>query len=130
MIFMKKFIFLVLIFFSPLAKSADWVLLSNDELSSTFLDVHSVKRTSSKQVQFQIKLIFRSQRDMMGLLHNAASTNYKISCKSGLILFRQKFLLNDDEIVWTHPASDKKQKVELELSDEVLKKVCRLDDLS
>ena len=130
MIFMKKFIFLVLIFFSPWAKSADWVLLSNDELSSTFLDVHSVKRTSSKQVQFQIKLIFRSQRDMMRLLHPPASTNYKISCKCGLILFRQKFLLNDDEIVWTHPASDKKQKVELELSDEVLKKVCRLDDLS
>ena len=121
---MKKLIFLVLIIFSPLAKSADWVLLSNDELSSTFLDVHSLKRTSSKQVQFQIKMVFRSQRDMMGLLHNAASTNYKVSCQSGLIVFRQKFLLNDDEIVWTHPASNQKQKVALELSDEVLRKVC------
>lgn len=111
-------------FFSVLAKGDDWILLSSDELSSTFLDASSVKRTSSKQVQFQVKLIFRYPRDMMGLQHNAASTKYTVSCKSGLIFFRQKFLLNDDEIVWTFPASNKKQKAELELSDEVLGKVC------
>jgi hypothetical protein len=53
--------------------------------------------------------------------------NYKISCQLGLILFQQKFLLNDDEIVWTHPASNKKQKVTLELSDEVVGKICQTD---
>lgn len=121
---MKKIVFLVLMFFSALAKGDDWVLLSSDQLSSTFLDGLSVKRTSSQQAQFQIKLVFRYPRDMMGLQHNAASTKYTVSCKSGLILFRQKFLLNDDEIVWTFPASNEKQKAKLELPDEVLDKVC------
>jgi hypothetical protein len=64
---------------------------------------------------------------MMGLQHNAALVNYKISCQLGLILFQQKFLLNDDEIVWTHPASNKKQKLTLELSDEVVGKICQTD---
>lgn len=121
---MKKIIFFVLICLSALVKGDDRILLSSDELSSTFLDTSSVKRQSSNQVQFQAKVIFRSQRDMMGLKHNAASTTYTVSCKSGLILSRQKFLLNDGEIVWTFPASDKKQKIELELSDEALEKVC------
>lgn len=121
---MKKLIFLGLLFFSALAKSEDWLQLSSDELSSTFLDASSVKRASPKQVQFQIKRVFRSPRDMMGLQHNAAFTKYTVSCQSGLILLRQKFLLNDDEIVWTFPASNEKQKVKLELSDAVIDKVC------
>lgn len=121
---MKKLIFLGLLFFSALAKSEDWIPLSSDELSSTFIHVSSVQRASPKQVQFQIKQVFRSARDMMGLQHNAASTNYTISCQSGLVLLQQKFLLNDDDIVWTFPASNNKQKAKLELSDEVLDKVC------
>ncbi len=114
----------MLMFSSAFARSDDWVLLSSDELSNTFFNASSVKRSSSKQVQFQTKVIYRSQRDMMGLQHTAALTNYTASCQSGQILFRQKFLLNDDEIVWTFPASDKKQKITMELSDEVLGKVC------
>ena len=124
---MKKILFAVLLCLSFSAKGDDWVLLSSDELSKTFLDTSSIKRTSSKQIDFQIKQVFSSQRDMMGLQHNAARINYKISCQLGLILFQQKFLLNDDEIVWTHPASDKKQKATLELSDEVIGKICRSD---
>ena len=124
---MKKILTLVLLFLSLSAKGDDWVFVSSDELSKTFLDASSIKRTSSQQENFQIKHVFFSQRDMMGLQHNAAVTNYKISCQLGLILFQQKFLLNDDEIVWTHPASDKKQKATLELSDEVIGKICRSD---
>jgi hypothetical protein len=124
---MKKILFAALLCLSFSAKGDDWVLLSSDELSKTFLDTSSIKRTSSKQIDFQIKQVFSSQRDMMGLQHNAARINYKISCQLGLILFQQKFLLNDDEIVWTHPASDKKQKATLELSDEVIGKICRSD---
>ena len=124
---MKKILTLVLLFLSLSAKGDDWVFVSSDELSRTFLDASSIKRTSSKQIDFQIKQVFNSQRDMMGLQHNAAVTNYKISCQLGLILFQQKFLLNDDEIVWTHPASNKKQKAALELSDEVVGKICRTE---
>ena len=124
---MKKILFAAFLFLSLSAEANDWVLLSSDELSKTFLDTSSIKRSSSKQINFQTKQVFRSQRDMMGLQHNAAVTNYKISCQLGLILFQQKFLLNDDEIVWTHPASNKKQKLTLELSDEVVGKICRTE---
>ncbi len=124
---MKKILSTALLCISFSAQANDWVLLSSDELSKTFLDTSSIKRTSSKQIDFQIKQVFRSQRDMMGLQHNAALMNYKISCQLGLILFQQKFLLNDDEIVWTHPASNKKQKATLELSDEVVGKICQAD---
>ncbi len=124
---MKKILFAALLCLSLSAKGDDWVLLSSDELSKTFLDTSSIKRTASKQIDFQIKQVFNSQRDMMGLQHNAALMKYKISCQLGLILFQQKFLLNDDEIVWTHPTSDKKQKATLELSDEVVGKICRTE---
>jgi hypothetical protein len=124
---MKKILFTALLCLSFSAQANDLVLLSSDELSKTFLDTSSIKRTFSKQIDFQTKQVFRSQRDMMGLQHNAAVTNYKISCQLGLILFQQKFLLNDDEIVWTHPASNKKQKLTLELSDEVVGKICRTE---
>ena len=124
---MKKILTLVLLFLSLSAKGDDWVFVSSDELSKTFLDASSIKRTSSKQENFQIKHVFLSQRDMMGLQHTAALIKYRISCHRELILFQQKFLLNGDEIVWTFPASEKKQNVTLELSDEVLKKVCRAD---
>jgi hypothetical protein len=124
---MKKILFAAFLCLSFSAKGNDLVLLSSDELSKTFLDTSSIKRTSSKQIDFQIKQVFRSQRDMMGLQHNAAVINYKISCQLGLIFFQQKFLLNDDEVVWTHPASNKKQKAALELSDEVVGKICRTE---
>jgi hypothetical protein len=124
---MKKIFFAALLCLSLSAKGDDWVLLSSDELSKTFLDTSSIKRTASKQIDFQIKQVFNSQRDMMGLQHNAALMKYKMSCQLGLILFQQKFLLNDDEIVWTHPASDKKQKATSELSDEVVGKICRTE---
>ena len=124
---MKKILFAAILCLSFSAKANDWVLLSSDELSKTFLDTSSIKRSSSKQIDFQIRQVFSSQRDMMGLQHNAAVTNYKISCQLGLILFQQKFLLNDDEVVWTHPASNKKQKLRLELSDEVVGKICRTE---
>jgi hypothetical protein len=124
---MKKILFTALLCLSFSAQAKDWVLLSSDELSKTFLDTSSIKRSSSKQIDFQIKQVFNSQRDMMGLQHNAALMKYKISCQLGLILFQQKFLLNDDEVVWTHPASINKQKAALELSDEVVGKICRTE---
>jgi hypothetical protein len=124
---MKKILFTALLCLPFSAQANDLVLLSSDELSKTFLDTSSIKRSSSKQIDFQIKQVFNSQRDMMGLQHNAVVINYKISCQLGLILFQQKFLLNDDEVVWTHPASNKKQKAALELSDEVVGKICRTE---
>ena len=124
---MKKILFVVFLCLSFSAKGNGLVLLSSDELSKTFLDTSSIKRSSSKQIDFQIRQVFNSQRDMMGLQHNAAVINYKISCQLGLILFQQKFLLNNDEVVWTHPASNKKQKLTLGLSDEVVGKICRTD---
>lgn len=124
---MKKILSTALLCLSFSAQANDLVLLSSDELSKTFLDTSSIKRTSSKQIDFQTKQVFRSQRDMMGLQHNAVVINYKISCQLGLILFQQKFLLNDDEVVWTHPASNKKQKAALELSDDVVGKICRTE---
>jgi hypothetical protein len=124
---MKKILSTALLCLSFSAQANDLVLLSSDELSKTFLDTSSIKRSSSKQIDFQIKQVFNSQRDMMGLQHNAALMKYKISCQLGLILFQQKFLLNDDEVVWTHPASNKKQKAALELSDDVVGKICRTE---
>ena len=124
---MKKILFAALLFLSLSAKGDDWVLVSSDALSRTYLDSSLIKKTSSNQVNFQIKQVFLSQRDMMGLQHNAALIKYRLSCQSGLISLQQKFFLNDDEIVWTFPASNKKQKATLELSDEVLGKICPTD---
>jgi hypothetical protein len=64
----------------------------------------------------------------MKLQHSITQKKYnqKTSAYKKNILC-QKFLLNDDEVVWTHPASNKKQKLSLELSDEVVGKICRTE---
>jgi hypothetical protein len=110
---------------STSAHAEDWVLLSSDDTSRTLLDAASVQRKSSDEVRFQIQRVHSAQKDMMGLQYNITRSRYLLNCQSGLVLFRQQFLLQDDEVVWTFPESDKAQKASMELPDGVMADICR-----
>jgi hypothetical protein len=57
---MKKILLAAFLCLTFSAHANDWVLLSSDELSKTFLDTSSIKRTSPKQIDFQIKQVVPS----------------------------------------------------------------------
>lgn len=121
---MGKFVWAGLLLLSAAAHAQEWVLLTSDETSRTLLDVASVERNASDEVRFQLKRVHTGQKDMMGLQYNATSSRYVLDCQSGLILFRQQFLLKDEEVVWTFPESGKAQKASMELPDAVIDAVC------
>lgn len=122
---MRKFVVAAALVLSTSAHAEDWVLLSSDDSSRTLLDAASVQRKSSDEVRFQIQRVHSAQKDMMGLQYNITRSRYLLDCQSGLVLFRQQFLLQDDEVVWTFPESDKAQKASMELPDGVMAHICR-----
>lgn len=122
---MGKFVLAGLLWFSAGAYAQEWVLLTSDEASRILLDVASLERNAPDEVRFQLKRVHTGQKDMMGLQYNATSSRYVLDCQSGLILFRQQFLLKDEEVVWTFPESGKAQKASLELPDAVIDAICR-----
>jgi hypothetical protein len=122
---MRKFVVAAALVLSTSAHAEDWVLLSSDDTSRTLLDAASVQRKSSDEVRFQIQRVHSAQKDMMGLQYNITRSRYLLNCQSGLVLFRQQFLLQDDEVVWTFPESDKAQKASMELPDGVMADICR-----
>ena len=122
---MRKFVVAVALVLSTSAHAENWVLLSSDDSSRTLLDAASVQRKSSDEVRFQIQRVHSAQKDMMGLQYNITRSRYLLNCQSGLVLFRQQFLLQDDEVVWTFPESDKAQKASMELPDGVMADICR-----
>lgn len=122
---MRKFVAAAVLLLSTSAYAEDWVLLSSDDSSRTLLDAASVQRKASTEVRFQIQRVHSAQKDMMGLQYNITRSRYLLDCQSGLVLFRQQFLLQDNEVVWTFPESDKAQKASMELPDGVMADICR-----
>jgi hypothetical protein len=122
---MKAFVLMMCLTTAAAAHAGDWVVLASDTTSRTLVDTSSIKRDASDQVSFRIKQVFSTTKDMMGLRYDAAQSDYRISCQSSLVLFRQQFLMDGDEIVWTYPASDKSQKTSLELPEAVTSAICR-----
>jgi hypothetical protein len=127
---MRKFVVAAALVLSTSAHAENWILLSSDDSSRTLLDAASVQRKSSDEVRFQIQRVHSAQKDMMGLQYNITRSRYLLNCQSGLVLFRQQFLLQDDEVVWTFPESDKAQKASMELPDGVMADICRRSTLS
>ena len=121
---MRKFIFAVLLLISAAARGNETVLLSTDELSRTFLILPLDDKTEGNKIRFQIKVVFNTPRDMMGLSFNATTKTYVISCKQDRILLKQEFLLDNDITVWTFPASKNKGKLSSEFSRDILAKIC------
>lgn len=122
---MHRFIFAVVFWASGASHAADWVVLTSDESSRILLDLASVERKAPDEVRFRVKRIHSGQKDMMGLQYNATLGRYVLACDSGIVMFRQQFLLKDDEVVWTFPESGKAQKASQELSDAVIGAVCK-----
>lgn len=121
---MRKFVLLTFLLVSCVAQADDWALVSSDDASRTFLGPVAVTSKATDEVRFKIRQVHNTQKDMMGLFFNTTEKVYVLACRSRQMLFRQQFLLVDDEIVWSFPESKKVQKASLELSDEVLVKVC------
>ncbi len=121
---LKNILLVMLLCWSGAARSADWVLVSSDETARTYLDASSVSRGASGETRFSLKLAYNNRRDMMSLEYNGALKNVVIACSSGMVLYRQQFLLNDDEVVWTFPESSKPDKADKELPEAIIRKVC------
>lgn len=121
---MNKLVFTALLLVSAWSRAEDWVLLSSDGASRILLDAASIERNASNEVRFQVRRTLGAQRDMMGLGYNATQSRYVLACESGQILFRQQFLLQGEEVVWTFPESGKPQKAGDELPEAVLSTVC------
>lgn len=121
---MNRFVFALLMLASASAGAEEWVTLSSDGSSRILLDAGSVERKPQGESSFRIKRIYGAQKDMMGLGYNATLSRYVLSCRTGEVLFRQQFLLQDDEVVWTFPESGKVQKASLELPDAVVGAIC------
>lgn len=121
---MRKIIFIAFILISATVRGNESVLLSSDELSRTFLILPFGDKTESNKIQFQIKVVFNNPRDMMGLSFNTTAKTYIVSCKQDRILFKQEFLLDNNETVWTFPVSENKGKPTSEFSRDILTKIC------
>lgn len=105
-------------------QGADWVPVASGDTGRILLDAASVERNASNEVRFQVRRILSSQQDMMGLGYNATQSRYVLSCDAGQILFRQQFLLQGDEVVWTFPESSKPQRAGDELPEILLETLC------
>ncbi len=121
---MNKFVVAWCLLVSAWARAADWVPVASSDDTRILLDAASVERTASNEVRFQLRRLLGGQRDMMGLGYNATQSRYVLSCDSGQILFRQQFLLQGEEVVWTFPESSKPQKAGDELPETLLETLC------
>lgn len=121
---MKTLAFVLLLCLSAAARGEDWVLISADDTARIFLDASSLSRATPGETRFTLKLAYKSRRDMMSLEYNAALKKLVVACETGLVLYQQQFLLNDDEVVWTFPESTKTEKAERQLPQAVISRVC------
>lgn len=121
---MKHVMLVLLLCLSGMARSEDWALIATDDTARTFLDASSVSRATSGETRFSIKLVYHNRRDMMSLEYNGALKHFVLACGSGLMLYRQQFLMNDAEVVWTFPESSKHEKANRELPEAIIRKVC------
>lgn len=121
---MKVLVLVVGLIAAAGAHAADWVMVASDAASRTWVDQSSIKRETADQVKVRIKQVFGTPKDMMGLRYDATQSDYRIACQSSQVLFRQQFLMEGDDIVWTYPESNKAQQASLELPEAVTSAVC------
>ena len=121
---MRKIIFVNFLFAPAAALCSDWIALSQDDQSRVFISVDSLDKASPREVQVQVKSVYKNQRDLMGLSYNVSNNEYLYSCESNLALEKQQFLFNDEELVWTFPKVINPEKITIKIPDEPLKVAC------
>lgn len=109
---------------SAVGTGGNWILLASDGSSSQFISTAATDGAPSGEARAQVKTVFRSAKDMMGLSYNASLTTYRLSCASAQVLSRQRFLLDDDLVVWTFPEVTDAQSARRELSESALNVIC------
>ena len=124
MCLVNKIIFVNFLFVPIAALSSDWISLSQDDQSRVFISVDSLDKASTREVQVQVKSVYKNQRDLMGLSYNVSNNEYLYSCESNLALEKQQFLFNDEELVWTFPKVINPEKITIKIPDEPLKVAC------
>ena len=124
MCLVNKIIFVNFLFVPIAALSSDWISLSQDDQSRVFISVDSLDKASPREVQVQVKSVYKNQRDLMGLSYNVSNNEYLYSCESNLALEKQQFLFNDEELVWTFPKVINPEKITIKIPDEPLKVAC------
>lgn len=121
---MRSLVVIALFILSTAASADDWTLLSTAEPTRTYITTPVATGDSANAFRFQLKTVFINRMDMMGLQYDASLKTFVVSCEARTVLFRQQFLLDGDEVVWTFPESRKEQPAHLELAPEVLPKIC------
>ena len=124
MIANNKLILAALVLISSVASAEDWVPLSSDEASTIFMSASPAAPAQASQVRLHIKLVYKRQRDLMGLAYNTTKNDYLISCASNEILSKQQFLFHDAELVWTFPESTKREMAGADIPQAALSKAC------
>jgi hypothetical protein len=124
MCLVNKIIFVNFLFVPIAALSSDWISLSQDDQSRVFISVDSLDKASPREVQVQVKSVYKNQRDLMGLSYNVSNNEYLYLCESNLALEKQQFLFNDEELVWTFPKVINPEKINIKIPDEPLKVAC------
>ena len=120
---MNKFLFLVLLLISLAARSEDWIVISTDNTSKLFLSNEKSITVKGKKL-IKIKSTFNDYRDLMGLKYNSTISIYVTSCELDLVDSKQQFAFNDNELVWTFPETNKREKASLAIPKEALDYVC------
>ena len=121
---MRNIIFVNFLFLPTVALSSNWIFLTEDEQLRVFFSVDSLDKASPREVQVQVKSVYKNQRDLMGLSYNVSNNEYLYSCESNLALEKQQFLFNDEELVWTFPKVVNLEKINIKMPDEPLKVAC------
>jgi hypothetical protein len=119
----NKFLFLVLLLISLAARSEDWIVISTDNTSKLFLSNEKSITVKGKKL-IKIKSTFNDYRDLMGLKYNSTISIYVTSCELDLVDSKQQFAFNDNELVWTFPETNKREKASLAIPKEALDYVC------
>jgi hypothetical protein len=103
---------------------AEWILLTSDEVTRTYLEKTPVLRRDTGQVGFRMRVAYAKPRDMMGLQYDSVVSRYLISCPANQVLTVQRFLLQDTAVVWTFPETHDQVPAEREIPGNVLAVVC------
>lgn len=107
------------------ALSTDWIILSRDDQEQVFISTTALDKIGSRDLRLQIKYIYATQRDLMGLAYNISTDEFLFSCETNLVLAKQKFLFNDEELVWTFPKTINKEKISAKIPDKLLREACQ-----
>ena len=120
----RNIIFVNFLFFPTVALSSNWIFLTEDEQLRVFISADSLDKASPREARVKVKSVYHNQRDLMGLAYNISADEYLFSCESNLILAKQQFLFNDEELVWTFPKIIKSEKISTKIHDEFFKAAC------